>query len=136
MAWMEWSDALALGLDGVDAQHRWLVEATNQLHEALADPATGREAVGRTLDGLMDYTMNHFIMEEDLFLRHGYPERERHTALHDQFTAAVMSVINRFEDGEEVGAEVLTLLKDWLVQHIQHVDRAYAPFFRERGIAA
>ncbi|WP_374669951.1 bacteriohemerythrin [Ramlibacter sp.] len=136
MAWMEWSDALALGLDGVDAQHRWLVEATNQLHEALADPGIGRETVGRTLDGLMDYTMNHFIMEEDLFQRHGYPERERHTALHDQFTAAVMSVINRFEDGEEVGAEVLALLKDWLVQHILHVDRAYAPFFKERGIAA
>ena len=90
MAFMEWSSELSVGLDSVDDQHKWLLDATNRLHDALNQPQTDRAAVAEILEGLMDYTMNHFIMEEELFERFDYPQAARHKAMHDLFTRTVM----------------------------------------------
>lgn len=79
----------------------------------------------------MDYTHNHFIVEEVLFQQHDYPETPAHQAQHNRFTEKAMDLLLRFEDGEEVSTEALDFLKDWLVHHICRVDRAYLSFFQE-----
>lgn len=82
----------------------------------------------------MDYTMNHFIVEEELFDRLGYPESAAHKKYHNRFTEQVMSLLDRHEAGEVVGAEALELLKDWLTHHILKVDKAYVEHFRAHGV--
>ena len=134
MSFMPWSEALQLGLETIDNQHRWLVEATNTLHDELNAPTPDRAAIGRILEGLVEYTMNHFVLEEDLFLRFGYQETAAHKAEHDGFTANVMQLLLKFEQGENVGLDTLELLKTWLQHHILIVDRAYVPFLREHGV--
>lgn len=135
MTFMQWSDALSVGLGRVDEQHRWLVDATNRLHGELARQQQDRAVIGSILEGLMDYTMNHFIMEEELFQRFGYPQAAAHKAMHDQFTQTVMHTITQFEGGADVGSEVLDLLKNWLTQHIMVADKAYVPFLAKHGVA-
>ena len=133
MAFMPWGEALKVGIEEIDEQHRWLVEQTNVLHDALAsqsDPAV----LGEILECLVDYTMNHFIVEEDLFNRLGYPEGEAHKAQHDRFSARVMDLLQRHEGGEGVGMEALELLKNWLIHHILKVDKAYVDHFRAHGV--
>lgn len=130
MTFMPWTSELELGFDEIDRQHQELVRLTNQLHEELCCPIPRREAIGAVLEGLVDYTHNHFIIEEVLFQRHGYPETAAHQAEHNGFTARAMDLLTRFEDGEEVSMETLDLLKGWLVHHICQVDRAYVPFLR------
>ena len=130
MTFMPWTSVLELGFDEIDRQHQELVRLTNQLHEELCCPIPRREAIGAVLEGLVDYTHNHFIIEEVLFQRHGYPETAAHQAEHNGFTARAMDLLMRFEDGEEVSMEALDLLKGWLVHHICQVDRAYVPFLR------
>lgn len=134
MTFATWSDAFAIGIPSIDEQHRWLFDATSKLHAALQQPDVDRFVVGEFLEGLMDYTVNHFIVEEELFERYQYPGAQSHKALHDKFTAAVMEQLMKFEDGAELGNEVLDLVRDWLIHHIQHADKEYAPFFRERGV--
>ena len=133
MTFMPWTQALEVGIAEIDEQHRWLVDQTNALHDALQGGAS-REQVGELLEGLMDYVMNHFIVEENLFIRLGYPETEAHQAQHNLFSGQVMSLLARHDCGEEVGADALELLKDWLVHHILKVDKAYVEFFRAHGI--
>jgi len=108
MSYMPWSEALSVGLKSVDEQHRWLVDATNRLHAELVKATPDRAVMGRIIEGLMDYTMNHFIMEEELFERYAYPETAAHKAQHDHFTAQVMDTLVRFEDGEDVGQATLS----------------------------
>lgn len=134
MSFMPWSEALQLGIETIDTQHRWLVETTNALHDELSKPAPDRAAIGKILEGLVDYTMNHFVLEEDLFARHGYVETAAHKAEHDGFTAKVMQLLLKFEAGENVGLDTMDLLKEWLQHHILKVDRAYVPFLKSKGV--
>lgn len=133
MAFMPWTKELELGLAEIDRQHHWLVDQTNALHDELSGPAPSRDKVGQILEGLVDYTHNHFIVEEVLFQQFAYPETPAHKAEHDGFTGKAMDLLMRFEDGEEVTMEALDFLKEWLVHHICRVDRAYVPFLKSKG---
>ncbi len=134
MSFMPWTEELLTGISQVDEQHKWLVDSTNALHEELLKPEPDREAIGEILFGLVDYTYNHFIMEEELFQRLGYPETDAHKAQHNTFTSKVTSLLERHDAGEPVTTETLELLKNWLIHHIMKTDKAYVSFFREHGI--
>lgn len=135
MTFMPWNDALQLGIAEIDRQHRQLVAMTNALHDELTGDAPSRAAVGEILEGLVEYTHNHFIVEEVVFQQHHYPQTDAHKAEHDGFTAKAMDLLARFDDGDEVTLEALDFLKQWLVHHICVVDRAYLPFFLAHGVA-
>ena len=130
MTFMPWTSALELGIDEIDQQHQRLVDLTNQLHDELSHDLPRREAIGDVLEGRVDYTHNHFIVEEVVFQKYGYPEAAKHLAEHSGFTGKMMDWLMRFEDGEDVNQEVMGFLKDWLVHHICEEDRAYLPFMR------
>jgi len=134
MSFMPWSEQFVLGIESIDRQHRWLVDATNRLHDEVQSPSPCHATIGEILDGLMDYTMNHFIVEEELFTRLGYPHSVAHKAEHDGFTQRAMQLLTGFENGEAVGLDALAFLKDWLAHHILCVDRAYVPFLASRGV--
>ena len=133
MTFMPWSDALKVGIEEIDEQHRWLVEQTYLLHDALAR-GSAASVLGEILESLVDYTMNHFIVEEELFARLGYPEAEPHKAEHDRFSKRVMNLLERHEAGDTVAEDALSLLKSWLTHHILNVDKAYVEHFRANGI--
>ena len=130
MTFMPWSSDLMLGIPLIDAQHRVLVELINALHDALQPPQAERSHIASILEGLVDYTHNHFIVEEVQFHQHGYPQTAAHLQEHAQFTAQAMDWLMRFEDGEDVDLQTLEFLKNWLLHHICEEDRAYVPFMR------
>lgn len=134
MTFMPWSSELEVGIAQIDEQHRWLVDKTNELYDSLAGSDTDSAEVGEVLEALMDYTVNHFILEEELFQRLGYPESAAHKAQHDKFIAQVMDLLHRHEAGEVSGNDTLSLLADWLAHHILKVDKAYVAFFHDRGV--
>ncbi|MBS3995876.1 MAG: hemerythrin family protein [Hydrogenophaga sp.] len=136
MTFMLWTDQLSVGLPHIDTEHRWLVDATNRLHDELSQPAPDHAVVADTLHGLMDYTVNHFVGEESLFQQLRYPQADAHRALHDRFTAQVMGLIQDHEAGQDIGTATLELLKNWLINHIMVADKAYAPFLLAASAAA
>lgn len=134
MTFMPWSDEFAVGIREIDEQHHWLLDCTNALYDSLACSEPDHQQVGGLLEGLVDYTMNHFIAEEELLQRFGYPGFAAHKVLHDEFTARIMEMLHRHEGGEVSGVEALDLLINWLLGHIGQVDRQYAGFLQERGV--
>lgn len=134
MSFMPWTGALEMGIASIDTQHRWLVDATNRLHGEITSATPDRALLGEILEGLVDYTMNHFVVEEELFQRFGYPATVDHKAEHDAFTASAMNLLTQFESGESVGPPVLEFLKEWLLHHILKVDRAYVSFLKAAGV--
>lgn len=134
MPFMPWSDEFVLGIDSIDKQHRWLVDTTNRLHDELASHCPRQEELKKVLEGLMEYTVNHFIVEEDLFNRYGYPEEHAHRVRHDEFSRHALELLLKCERGEQVSGEVLEFLQTWLVKHILKEDKAYVPFLKEKGV--
>lgn len=131
---MEWSPALELGIGEIDRQHRWLVDTTNRLHEEVAGQRPSHDLVGKLLGSLSEYAVEHFITEELLFERHGYPQAEAHHNEHSHFVKAVREWERRHATGERLGPEILEFLKGWLSYHILKSDRAFAPYLKDRGV--
>lgn len=131
---MPWSENFILGIKSIDEQHRWLVDATNRLHEQVESSAPNDDVLREILEGLVDYTVNHFILEEELFDRLKYPETEAHKAEHDDLTRQAIQLLLDFEKGATVSENALEFLKGWLMHHILCVDKAYVPFLQQYGI--
>lgn len=134
MLFMPWTTELETGIAEIDQQHRWLVDLTNQLHQMLGEDGGNAEALGEVLEQLVDYTMNHFIVEEELFARLGYPESDAHKAQHNVFTERIVELLTQYDAGEIVGEQALTLLKNWLTNHIVKVDKRYVEHFKQQGV--
>jgi hemerythrin len=134
MMLMEWSESLETGIETVDTQHRWLVDAINALHDEVTKPTPDTEVVEQVLLGLVDYTYNHFIMEESLFQQHGYADETAHRAEHNRFTAKAAALLETHDRGELPADEAMAFLKDWLTHHIMKVDMAYVPFLKGKGV--
>ncbi|MCB1766851.1 MAG: hemerythrin family protein, partial [Candidatus Competibacteraceae bacterium] len=80
---IEWSNALSIGIEEIDAQHKVLVDLLNQVHEAIQQ-RHGVEVTNEIVEQLGEYTRIHFAVEESLMRILHYPEYERHKDEHDR----------------------------------------------------
>lgn len=135
MPFLNWSDKFDLGIPSINEQHKKLVGMLNELFDGM-QAAKGRETVGRVLDELIDYTVEHFRYEESLFDKTGYIEARAHKAEHAALAKKVLDIQTRYKGSTTVSIslEVLNFLKEWLNHHIQETDRKYAPFLISKGI--
>ncbi|MCK9563526.1 MAG: bacteriohemerythrin [Bacteroidales bacterium] len=128
MAFLKWSSDLETGIDVIDNQHRRIVEYINELHDAIERQS--RDDVSVVLEELVDYTLSHFAFEEDLQEQSGYPFFHAHKKVHDLFKRKIAEFQQRFELGEDISRQLLTLLRTWLVNHIKRDDADYVETVR------
>lgn len=133
---MPWTKELETGIAQIDEQHHWLVDITNKLYDSINNGQADSVEIGKILEQLVDYTINHFIAEEALFANLEYPERVEHVKQHNLFTHKVYSLLDRHESGDNnvASEDTLDLLKNWLINHISKTDKDYIPFFHEKNI--
>jgi methyl-accepting chemotaxis protein/hemerythrin len=133
-AMLTWDDSLSVNIDAIDDQHKVLVDMINGLHEAMRT-GKGVKVLAKLVDGLKNYTVDHFATEERLMMQHKYPGYLAHKKEHERFVAKVLEFENAFTHGKaSLTMDVMRFLKDWLVGHIKGVDKKYGPFFNERGV--
>lgn len=123
--YVTWKDFYSVGEPSLDAQHRQIFGAINELHEAM-QKGKDHAVLKPILDRLLQYTLAHFEHEEQVMREHEYPDFAQHKALHDR-------IRRRTSDLREhaclvTGRELLYFLKEWWVGHIQGLDKKYMPF--------
>jgi hemerythrin len=126
---IEWEDKLSVSVEAMDEEHKVLLRIINQLYDAIENK-DGRRVLGDIFTSLEKYTAFHFSNEEELMERMGYPGLEGHKAAHRKLVQELADLKHRDERGDSVGvaAETMDFLKDWLVGHIQGVDKQYGAF--------
>jgi hemerythrin-like metal-binding protein len=125
---MTWDDALSVGIEAIDDQHKKLIVILNRLHESKGS-GKGDATMKQILKELIDYTVYHFAFEEKLFDQHGYPETLGHKESHRKLEAQVLEFAQAFEAGSaSLSAELFMFLRGWLNGHIRGSDRQYSPF--------
>ena len=130
MAFMQWTEMLAID-DTVDEQHRGLIEAINNFHEAISG---GQEpvAVASTLEVLIAYSMLHFAAEERMLALASYPHLEHHRLQHARFIDQLVSFDQQLDHGRSgLGHSMSRSLGSWLINHIMISDKTYARFLRD-----
>jgi len=131
---LEWDDSFATGVSKFDQQHQKLFDMVNELADAMQQKKS-KEAIGRVLNGLAEYTVNHFADEERSFAQSRYPEENSHKELHKKLVDQVVELIGKFNAGETLlTQDVINFLQDWLVNHIKGTDKKYGPHLNKNGI--
>jgi methyl-accepting chemotaxis protein len=128
-----WNNSYSVGCATMDQEHKRLVEMINNLYSAMRQ-GKGNKAVGPILDGLVDYTATHFRHEEQLMRETGYGACEEHKREHDNLTRQVLEIQAKCRAHAVLSLEVMSFVKDWLVNHIQRSDKRYGPHMVKKGI--
>lgn len=131
-AFVSWGPSLDIGMAEVNRQHQRLITLINELHRAINE-GYGLAAIKRIVQGLVDYTANHFSYEEELFARFDYPQSQDHEDEHKKLVTQVLDFQRRVGRGENVSDELMAFLKAWLINHIQGSDKQYAPYLIANG---
>jgi hemerythrin-like metal-binding protein len=132
--YIEWDNSYSVGIQSFDGQHKKIFGMINALHAAMVEKKT-REAMGKTLEELVEYTRTHFADEEVLMEKHKFPEYGQHKRAHDELIVQVNDLYHRFRLGEPViSVELFGFLMNWLKNHIQGVDKKYTAFLNAKGV--
>ena len=129
-----WNERYSVGIPSIDAQHRRLIDLTNELYSAfLAGEAN--QVLERILEGVDDYTTSHFTAEEQLMRKHRFPRYAHHKAEHDKLLAHVKYLREASRTGKAMlTQEVLAFLQHWLLSHIIGIDKKYSAHLLEAGV--
>ena len=77
----------------------------------------------------------HFAAEERHMQSTQYPEYNVHKLQHDKFVKRLETILERKRSGEQVlSTETISTLKEWVVTHVQTVDKKYGPYLSDKGI--
>jgi hemerythrin-like metal-binding protein len=124
-----WTEAMATGDDGIDAEHRTLISWINRLSQA-NEAGTGESEVRRILTFLGIYATRHFANEESCFARHKCPHAAANKKAHEQFIETFGRIKAECDANGVTESRALELQKslgDWLQNHILKVDTSLKP---------
>jgi hemerythrin len=129
-----WNDSYSVKVNLCDTQHQKLFAIMNELADAMRS-GKGSAVLSRTAGELLQYTRTHFQQEEALLRRANFPQLAAHEELHRRFVADVELLDRQTREGKTGNAvQVLNMLRDWLVNHIQKTDKAYSAHLNAAGI--
>ena len=135
MGFFEWKDEFSVNIEQIDSQHKILVEMIDQIYAAMQEKKS-QDILESTLDNMVNYAASHFLTEEHLMSKHGYPFLNPHKLEHAQFKEKVSGYVTRMHEGKRLlPLELLIFLKDWLSKHILETDKNYGPFLNSKGIS-
>lgn len=131
---IEWSDALSIGVKTIDDQHKGLVAMVNEISEGIKG-GWGKEARDAVFVKLVEYTVVHFATEESLMNISNYPGEATHKQHHENLVKTVQQYIKKYqEDPSASNYDLLFFLKRWLVEHILKDDKAMGEYLVKKGV--
>lgn len=134
MSAIEWSERYSVKVAEIDEQHRQLIAMINRLHDAML-ANKGRELQREIVTQMVEYTHFHFATEEQYMRSFGFAGYYEHKKEHEQFAAEAALLMEGVDHGSLVlTLEVMTLLKDWLQNHILGTDKEYSGLFKANGL--
>ena len=130
---INWSRSYSVGVNQMDSEHQRLIDIINNLYTAMR-AGRSKDAIGSILDELVEYTKTHFAHEERLMKESGYAGFDEQKRAHEALISQVIEIQGKYRSGTALGQEVMSFLKNWLVNHIQGLDKRYGPVMNKKGI--
>lgn len=131
---IDWKPEYSVGVKEIDAQHQTFVGIMNKVYDALTEPAPAKR-IATLLVELQKYGEFHFATEEKYFKKFKYPETEEHTKVHKELLKKIDEFMNNKDDDIMVlGFNLLDFLEDWLINHLDAMDKRYTKWFNEHGL--
>ncbi|TVR95308.1 MAG: hypothetical protein EA406_14355 [Rhodospirillales bacterium] len=129
MPQFHWTEAMSVGVEPLDADHRCLVRIINLLRNVEASQRSA-EHVHTVLDTLKLYGRHHFKREERIMQAARFPGMSIHRAEHQGFVRYLELLRKRYagEGDPDMARELYDYLTGWLRHHVLIQDFAYKPY--------
>lgn len=125
-----WREEYRTGNDRIDEQHQHLFNLVNTLHDAMLQ-GYGWDVLRGTLGELIQYTIEHFQMEEMLMELSKYPGLLEHRRKHNDLKQQVETLQHKLNSNQQfLTIEVSHFLTEWLIHHIKGEDQKMIRYFR------
>lgn len=133
-----WSEEYSVRNSVIDEQHQIFFGIANDLIDVVTDGTTDKAVVLEKVSKLGDYAMFHFATEEEMFEKYGYPEAPEHISAHNVFRDEAKRLIDDVNNGEgdaiREAEQAAEFAGNWLMNHIQIMDKKYSQFFIDQGL--
>jgi hemerythrin len=130
MSLIKWRDAYNTGIDQFDREHHKIVQLIDTMFMAIRDNAS-KEVTEKACADILSYTEYHFANEEKAMSEANYPGLEEQLLEHAGLKQKAMEfqeiVKESFPEGRN---EFYRFIREWLINHIQGVDKKYGPFLK------
>jgi hemerythrin len=134
MAFFNWSDDLSVGIKLIDDQHKNLFSMMNEFYDNL-QKENNDEKLKILAESMSKYADEHFDMEERIFNKYQFTQKENHLNEHKIFRQKTDDILTKIIAGKYVlSMELTTFLKDWFASHIKVSDKKYSEYLQSKGI--
>lgn len=124
---------LATNIPIIDLQHIWLLRMIVVLDQTLANGQLTKEAIQKILQQAIEYTKDHFSVEDRIMRQFRYTDFANHMAQHKRFIDFVQLRNEENKNGDLlVAAHLVQDLRNWLLSHIAFEDRKIGNAFKSR----
>lgn len=133
MSQIIWDDSFSVNNAEIDLQHKTWVEIYNNLDMKMSKRSTQRSDGLEALKDMEDYARYHFSFEEEYMRKINYPNFIEHHRIHKKFDNLIYTYYRKALEGELVlDSEIISILKEWLLNHILKEDKQYALYLEAK----
>lgn len=135
MAFIDWSEALCVGVLCIDQQHKNLIELLNKIYEAMKAHSSSAYLTTLFVE-LGEHTKTHFDHEEQLFARANYPYLEGHRNEHNDLLKQYAAFLEKYRADPEgtLTMDFMNTLRHWLMDHVLREDKQGGAYLVFKGI--
>ena len=133
MTYISWDTTFSIRVRELDEQHKRLINILNNILECLAE-GSGQRTVAELFSSLAITLRSHFICEESLMRRYGYPGLHGHKREHDKLVEQIGITARTIATGNLLLArDVHAFIGTWWLDHIMRDDSQFGPFLVSMG---
>ncbi|MDP2169527.1 MAG: hemerythrin domain-containing protein [Rhodocyclaceae bacterium] len=121
---LHWTSDYETGIEEIDLQHHYFMTLINRIEDEIQQ-STDLAYHKRLLDELCKYASFHFISEENIMHKLGYPERQQHYLLHRNLLDKLSWALVQHSEEKFIG-----FLHDWFLHHTVTEDKKVGVFAR------
>ena len=132
---LPWRDTYALGHPVIDAQHKAMLNLSNDLLDLVASEA-GAPRIDAAMGALLQHIRIHFSEEERILAGVGYPQLEVHQQAHRYLLETTAQMQQNLHQGETDFRSLLDFLITRVVkEHLLQDDMAFKRWVSGQGTA-
>jgi hemerythrin-like metal-binding protein len=127
---LTWSEAMSLGIDTMDQDHKTVFELLNRCREALL--ANLENEANASIDDLISFSRTHFSREEAIMTACKYSGQANHQQVHQLLLNQAKKIRVSYQRGGSGTTGMIESLGSWWVDHIKAMDQAYSKEFQHQ----
>ena len=127
---IEWESKYSVSIDEIDNHQKTILEMFNALIDMKKSKTDGKDCSNMISD-LNEYAKMYFAAEEKYLRKIGYPDLQNHSKAHRRFIRHAINLRREIaDDTANLTDEAISVLREWIVEHILTIDRLFVPFVR------